>query len=65
MQGRITFVIAHRFSTIRRADKIVVVERGRLVESGSHDELLARRGVFADLYEQQMRSAGQLAVVAH
>jgi ATP-binding cassette subfamily B protein len=65
MQGRITFVIAHRFSTIRRADKILVVERGRLVESGSHEELLTRRGVFAGLYEQQMRSAERLAVAAN
>jgi ATP-binding cassette subfamily B protein len=53
MHGRTTFVIAHRLSTIRDADTILVMDRGRIVEQGTHTELLARRGFYADLYESQ------------
>jgi subfamily B ATP-binding cassette protein MsbA len=53
MQGRTTFVIAHRFSTIRRADEILVVEGGRIVERGNHAELFALRGRYYDLYTRQ------------
>ena len=50
MAGRTTFVIAHRLSTIRNADQILVLEQGRIVESGSHDELLALKGRYYQLY---------------
>ena len=54
MEHRTAFVIAHRLSTVRRADKIVVLEKGRIVEIGQHDELLARPdGVYAKLYARQ------------
>jgi ATP-binding cassette subfamily B protein len=56
MKGRTTIAIAHRLSTILSADVIFVVERGRIVERGSHEELLARGGLYAQLYEQQFRS---------
>jgi len=53
MTGRTTFVIAHRLSTIRDAHTILVMERGSIVEQGTHDELLARGGTYADLYQSQ------------
>jgi ATP-binding cassette subfamily B protein len=55
MRGRTTFIIAHRLSTVRKADKILVFEKGKIVESGSHDELLLREGgVYRRLYEYQI-----------
>jgi ATP-binding cassette subfamily B protein len=54
LEGRTSFVIAHRLSTIRDADLIVVLERGRLVEQGSHDELMERRGLYYYLVSQQL-----------
>ena len=53
MRGRTTLVIAHRLSTVRRADRILVFEHGRLVESGTHQELLTRPGVYRRLHEMQ------------
>ena len=50
MRGRTTFVIAHRLSTVRNADCIIVLERGRIIESGTHDQLLSLRGKYYHLY---------------
>lgn len=53
MKGRTSFVIAHRLSTIRNADRILVLNHGDIVEQGTHQELLARNGFYADLYNSQ------------
>ena len=53
MENRTSIIIAHRLSTIRDADIIVVMDKGRIVESGSHDSLLARRGKYYELYMTQ------------
>ena len=52
--GRTVIIIAHRLSAIRQCDRIVALEKGRLVEQGSHDELLSHDGRYADLYRRQM-----------
>jgi ATP-binding cassette, subfamily B, bacterial MsbA len=57
MRGRTTIVIAHRLSTIERADRIVVLSEGRIVEAGSHRELLDRAGMYAGLHRLQFAAA--------
>ncbi|MCL5961367.1 MAG: ABC transporter ATP-binding protein, partial [Chloroflexi bacterium] len=57
MEGRTSLVIAHRLSTILAADLILVLDNGRLVEQGTHAELLARGGLYARLYQTQFRLA--------
>ncbi len=54
MRGRTTILIAHRTSTVREADQIVVLKDGELIERGTHEELLARQGYYADLYQKQL-----------
>jgi ATP-binding cassette subfamily B protein len=58
--GRTTLVIAHRLSTIRNADKIVVMERGEVMDQGTHEELLERGGIYADLYRLQFKEGKTL-----
>ena len=53
LEGRTAFVIAHRLSTIRNADEVLVVNDHRIIERGSHDELLAQKGFYHDLYTSQ------------
>lgn len=53
MEGRTSFVIAHRLSTIRDANLILVMDEGRVIEQGTHDELLEAEGFYADLYNSQ------------
>ncbi|MCL7430020.1 ABC transporter ATP-binding protein [Streptomyces sp. YS415] len=68
LEGRTAIVIAHRLSTVRAADRILVVEDGRIVEQGTHDELLAAEGRYAELYRtqfQQTANIGQLAAQEH
>jgi subfamily B ATP-binding cassette protein MsbA len=55
LRGRSTLIIAHRLSTVRRANRLVVLDRGKVVEEGTHVDLLARGGVYARLYERQFR----------
>jgi len=64
MQDRTSFVIAHRLSTIRRADKIIVIEDGAVAETGTHQELLARGGIYARLYEMQFADLDDAATPA-
>ena len=62
MAGRTTIAIAHRLSTIQDMDKILVLHKGQLRESGTHQELLAQRGIYFKLFELQYKSAGQSEV---
>jgi subfamily B ATP-binding cassette protein MsbA len=58
MKHRTTLVIAHRLSTIENADQIIVLEKGRMIESGTHDDLLQRGESYARLYQAQFGKAG-------
>jgi ABC-type multidrug transport system fused ATPase/permease subunit len=60
LRGRTTLIIAHRLSTVRRADRVLVLDRGRVVEEGTHAELLAIDGAYAKLYRGQFRGEEQL-----
>jgi len=64
IQGRTTIAIAHRLSTLRKADRLVVLDRGEIVEIGNHDDLLARGGAYHDLYQAQSRLSGVEGAVA-
>jgi subfamily B ATP-binding cassette protein MsbA len=55
MKGRTAFVIAHRLSTIQNADKVIVIDQGRIVQTGTHDALLAEDGLYQKLYQLQFR----------
>jgi subfamily B ATP-binding cassette protein MsbA len=61
LEGRTVFVIAHRLSTVRHASLILVMDRGRVVERGTHDELLTRRGMYHRLHTLQFQSPGERA----
>jgi subfamily B ATP-binding cassette protein MsbA len=62
MEGRTTIVIAHRLSTVRRADRIVVMDAGRIAEIGSHPELMARNGIYRKLYDLQFAEEEEVVV---
>ena len=65
LTGRTSLVIAHRLSTVREADQILVIDRGEVVERGTHDQLLQASGVYADLYKTQFATQeGQLPRLA-
>ena len=64
MKGRTTFVIAHRLSTVREADMILVLKDGEIVEQGTHQELILRRGIYQDIYELQLRPQEQVMLDA-
>jgi ATP-binding cassette subfamily B protein len=64
IRGRTTFAIAHRLSTLRRADRLVVVEDGQITETGRHDELLTHSGTYKRLYQAQLQTATQQATEA-
>jgi ABC-type multidrug transport system fused ATPase/permease subunit len=66
LRGRSTLIIAHRLSTVRRADRVVVLDAGRVVEEGTHDALIRANGLYARLYRGQLReSSYQLSAISY
>ena len=63
MQGRTSIIIAHRLSTIQRCDKIIVMHKGRVRESGTHQQLLAQRGIYYKLYQLQYKDQDSVGAV--
>jgi len=61
LKGRTAFIIAHRIRTVRNADQIIVLKDGRVAERGRHDELIARAGLYKDLYDVQLKDQEDLA----
>ncbi len=64
LEGRISFIIAHRLSTVRRADRIIVIDHGRILEEGDHEELLRRRGHYHNLYLRQFADEARERLLA-
>jgi ATP-binding cassette subfamily B protein len=58
MRGRTSFVIAHRLRTVAGADQILVIDKGRIVEQGSHSQLMAREGMYHRMFEMQLKGIG-------
>lgn len=65
LQGRTSFVIAHRLSTVTQADQVLVVQQGEIVESGTHAELVAQQGIYANLYALQLGTRSGAAVITN
>ena len=61
-KGRTTIMIAHRLSTLRDADKLIVIENGRMPEYGTHDELIRKKGIYYDLYKLQLEALKNIGV---
>ena len=59
MNGRTTLIIAHRLSTIQNAEKIIVLDKGEIVESGTHDELLKKEGFYSQLHQMQYKEVAK------
>jgi ATP-binding cassette subfamily B protein len=54
MANRTSIIISHRISTVKNADAIIVLDKGAIAEQGTHDQLVAKKGIYADLYEKQL-----------